>query len=214
MGGSRGRGRGPPFFFAHVVGFLTLGLKLDPLLDHPCFACKAKMAPPPLSKILDPPLGPLYTVYGNCNFADKVTCNRLLKNCDQDTINFYTIYVVRTCVLRYLRYETFASHTSGFACICRATRTCIWYKWTGKPRLVRRGRKWTVCLWYILYVSIAHHLSKTFIFISKYVFPVFNTDIYAVWNADWTYILHVHYFCTYKDYWDMYFKVRSTCLIV
>ena len=51
-----GRGSGPPFI-AHVVGFLTLGLKLD--LDPPgtsFFACKPKMDPPPLSKILDPPL--------------------------------------------------------------------------------------------------------------------------------------------------------------
>ena len=36
----------------HDVGFLTLGPKLDP----PCFACRPKMDPPPLSKILDPPL--------------------------------------------------------------------------------------------------------------------------------------------------------------
>ena len=48
-GGGGGRGSGPPFL-AHVVGFLTWGLKLDPLLDPPCFACRPIMAPPPLLK--------------------------------------------------------------------------------------------------------------------------------------------------------------------
>ena len=44
-----GQGVRPPPLFAHVVGFLTLGLKLEPLLP-PLFACKPKMDPPPLSK--------------------------------------------------------------------------------------------------------------------------------------------------------------------
>ena len=49
MGGSGGGGQGPPFL-DHVVGFLTLGLKLDPLLDPPFFACRPKMDPPPFQK--------------------------------------------------------------------------------------------------------------------------------------------------------------------
>ena len=47
MGGSGGGVEGPPPL-AHVVGFLTLGLKLDRLLDPPpffFFACKPKMDP-------------------------------------------------------------------------------------------------------------------------------------------------------------------------
>ena len=48
-GGSRGgsRGSAPPLL-GHDVGFLTLGPKLDPLLDPPLFfACRPKMDPPP-----------------------------------------------------------------------------------------------------------------------------------------------------------------------
>ena len=32
-------------FLAYYEGFLTLGLKLDPLLDPPFFACRPKMGP-------------------------------------------------------------------------------------------------------------------------------------------------------------------------
>ena len=39
------RGSGPPFL-THVVGFLTLGPKLDPLLDPLFFACRPKTDPP------------------------------------------------------------------------------------------------------------------------------------------------------------------------
>ena len=35
--GGGGRGSGPPFLLGHDVGFLTLGPKLDPLLDPPPF---------------------------------------------------------------------------------------------------------------------------------------------------------------------------------
>ena len=43
--GAGSRGPGPPFL-AHVVSVLTLGPKLDPLLDPPFFACRPKMDPP------------------------------------------------------------------------------------------------------------------------------------------------------------------------
>ena len=37
-------------FLAHVVGFLTLGPKLDPLLEPPVFACRPQNKMPPLFK--------------------------------------------------------------------------------------------------------------------------------------------------------------------
>ena len=40
----QGEGSAPPFF-AHVVGFLTLGLKLDPLLDPPFFLVNLRWTP-------------------------------------------------------------------------------------------------------------------------------------------------------------------------
>ena len=39
-----GQGSVPPIL-AHVVGFLTLGSKLDPLLDTPLFSCRPNMDP-------------------------------------------------------------------------------------------------------------------------------------------------------------------------
>ena len=50
MGGSKG-GASPPPPLAHVVGFLTLGPKLDPLF----LPVDLRWTPPPFSKILDPP---------------------------------------------------------------------------------------------------------------------------------------------------------------
>ena len=71
--GSRGgsRGSGPPLL-GHDVGFLTLGPKLDPLLDPPLFACRPKM-----DLVADPgcvcdrgdhphPLGMRMTSHGQC----------------------------------------------------------------------------------------------------------------------------------------------------
>ena len=55
MGGSGGGGVRPPFF-AHDVGFLTLGLKLDPLLDPPPLFLLVNLRWTPFSKILDSPL--------------------------------------------------------------------------------------------------------------------------------------------------------------
>ena len=59
-GGSRGgggsRGSGPPPPLGHDVGFLTLGPKLDPLLDPPPPYLLVDLRWTPLSKILDPPL--------------------------------------------------------------------------------------------------------------------------------------------------------------
>ena len=49
-------GGGRLSLLCHDVGFLTLGPKLDPLLDPPFFACRPNLDPLPLSKILDPPL--------------------------------------------------------------------------------------------------------------------------------------------------------------
>ena len=42
--GGGGGGADPPLL-GHDVGFLTLGPKLDPLLDPPFFACRPKMDP-------------------------------------------------------------------------------------------------------------------------------------------------------------------------
>ena len=53
-GGGPG-GQDPPLL-CHDVGFLTLGPKLDPRLPPPLFAGRPNLDPPPLSKILDPPL--------------------------------------------------------------------------------------------------------------------------------------------------------------
>ena len=54
-GGGGSRGSEPPFL-AHVVGFLTLGLKLAPLLPPPLFLLVDLSWTPLFSKILDPPL--------------------------------------------------------------------------------------------------------------------------------------------------------------
>ena len=56
-GGGGSRGSGPPLL-CHDVGFLTLGPKLDPRLAPPFLLVDLIWTPPPppLSKILDPPL--------------------------------------------------------------------------------------------------------------------------------------------------------------
>ena len=55
-----GRGSAPPFL-AHVVGFLTLGLKLDPLLDPPPFLLVDRRCPPPFQKSWTRPCTPIRT---------------------------------------------------------------------------------------------------------------------------------------------------------
>ena len=62
-----GPGGPDPPFFTHFVELLTLGPKLDPLLDPPplFLLVDLRWTPPPLSKILDPPLSIIGVIMWN-----------------------------------------------------------------------------------------------------------------------------------------------------
>ena len=107
-GGSGGRGQGvwthTPLL-CHDVGFLTLGPKLDPRLAPFFLLVDLIWTPPPLSKILDPPLGPYPGLTGGGGDARHRCSGRPRRVWGHAPPEFFFInlieYGVSFCIVKY-----------------------------------------------------------------------------------------------------------------